>query len=142
MKKEVMTKWTKALRSGKYKQGKEFLKREYKGVTRHCCLGVLCELYNKEMKKNKKSCAKEKTVDLKERNMEFFFKFDNVAQVLPPKVRKWAGIKTTEGHLPRKYYLDKDGSFNGNPTDLTGANDDGKTFKTIANIIEKNWEGL
>lgn len=143
-----MTKWTKALRSGKYKQGKEFLKLEYKGVTRHCCLGVLCELYNKEMKKNKKSCAKEKAVDLKDqrgvvpKNTEFFFKFDNVAQILPPKVRKWAGIKTSEGHLPRKYFTTKDGSFNGNPTDLTGANDEGKTFKTIANIIEKNWEGL
>lgn len=37
---EVKAKWLEALRSGKYKQGKEFLKRGNK----FCCLGVLCDI--------------------------------------------------------------------------------------------------
>ena len=36
----MIDKWIEALRSGKYKQGKGFLK---KGDC-HCCLGVLCEV--------------------------------------------------------------------------------------------------
>lgn len=38
-------KWISALRSGKFKQGKTKLKyKDEKGVTRHCCLGVACEI--------------------------------------------------------------------------------------------------
>lgn len=55
MKQNIMKKWVKALRSGKYKQGYGTLK-QYNGFEEvyHCCLGVLCELYNDEMRKNKK----------------------------------------------------------------------------------------
>jgi hypothetical protein len=41
-KKEFRKKWIEALRSGKYKQGREYLKKD--GF--HCCLGVACEIYN------------------------------------------------------------------------------------------------
>lgn len=43
--KKMMRKWIKALRSGKYRQGKSALKRrsEDHGAT-YCCLGVLCEV--------------------------------------------------------------------------------------------------
>lgn len=37
---EIKTKWLEALRSGKYKQGKNFLRIE----DRFCCLGVLCDI--------------------------------------------------------------------------------------------------
>lgn len=40
MKKSVVNKWVKALRSGKYKQGTDHLKRNGK----YCCLGVLCSI--------------------------------------------------------------------------------------------------
>ena len=36
--------WLKALRSGKFTQGYGELRNGRGGVTRHCCLGVLCEL--------------------------------------------------------------------------------------------------
>lgn len=45
MKKEVAKAWVEALRSGKYKQGKGWLRQEEPGVEpTFCCLGVLCDL--------------------------------------------------------------------------------------------------
>lgn len=41
---EIKQRWVAALRSGEYKQGHKFLFRN----GRHCCLGVLCDLYTKE----------------------------------------------------------------------------------------------
>jgi hypothetical protein len=42
MKKSIAMKWAKALRSGKYKQGRDLL-RSHKENT-YCCLGVLCAI--------------------------------------------------------------------------------------------------
>jgi len=47
MNKRIKTKWIKALRSGKYKQGTGRLKTNDGGF---CCLGVLSDLYAKEKK--------------------------------------------------------------------------------------------
>lgn len=44
MKQSIAKRWVKALRSGKYKQGRGKLRRVEDEVTKHCCLGVLCEL--------------------------------------------------------------------------------------------------
>lgn len=44
MDRKIKARWVKALRSGKYRQTKDKLRRETHGVTSHCCLGVLCEL--------------------------------------------------------------------------------------------------
>lgn len=46
MKKSVKKKWLEALRSGEYKQGRKCLRQTVQGETKHCCLGVLSELYN------------------------------------------------------------------------------------------------
>lgn len=46
MKKRIKNLWVKALKSGEYKQGTDFLKNGNK----YCCLGVLCDLYRKEHK--------------------------------------------------------------------------------------------
>lgn len=49
MNKEIKKLWVEALRSGKYKQGTGRLSRvDDNGVTRMCCLGVLCDLYTKQ----------------------------------------------------------------------------------------------
>lgn len=44
MDKAIKRKWVKALRSGKYKQAREALKRG----DRYCCLGVLCNVLGAE----------------------------------------------------------------------------------------------
>ncbi len=41
---ELQSKWLEALESGKYTQGRSFLKREECGTLKYCCLGVLCEV--------------------------------------------------------------------------------------------------
>lgn len=43
MDQQLKMEWVEALRSGKYKQGKSYLKSC--DGTAHCCLGVLAELY-------------------------------------------------------------------------------------------------
>ena len=132
MRKEVAKKWIKALRSGKYKQGQEYLKYyNQKHQPRHCCLGVLCELYNDEMKKNHKKTLSIKTDFDGSPLKNGYVKFDGKHDFLPSVVRKWAGIKNRDGKINR-------GSYNS----LAGMNDSGKTFKTISNVIEKNVENL
>jgi hypothetical protein len=42
MKKEIKKRWVDALRSGEFRQGRRYLKRDGK----YCCLGVLCEIQN------------------------------------------------------------------------------------------------
>lgn len=131
-----MKKWVKALRSGKYKQGQGTLKQfNKKGQTQHCCLGVLCELYNNEMKKNKKKILSEK-VCTNDSDFSFgYVRFDNKKEDLPKNVMKWAGIKDSIG----KFY---DDIYPLGQPCLADLNDIGKKFTTIANIIEKNYETL
>lgn len=59
MKKGYMKKWVKALRSGKYKQGKSFLKRE-DGT--YCCLGVLTEVCGEPLFPCREAVLKEGTM--------------------------------------------------------------------------------
>lgn len=114
MNKEIAKKWVKALRSGKYKQGKGFLrttKNEY------CCLGVLCEIHRTVHKKNKWV-----TKD----GVKFYMQTE---AALPKTVMKWANVKRQFGSLSSE-------------TTLAALNDNGKTFNQIADIIEKRVEAL
>jgi hypothetical protein len=101
--------WVRALRSGKYKQGEGKLSKS----DRHCCLGVLCQL------------AVKAKVPLKMEEGDFYFYYDSQEDYLPAKVRRWAATKSTQG-----------GNVNGQS--LADLNDNGYSFKKIADIIEKN----
>ena len=128
-----MKKWVKALRGGKFKQGAGTLKQfNSKGQAQHCCLGVLCELYNSEMKKNKKKMLPERIYD---NDGDFFeyCRFGGHKEDLPKEVMKWSGVDERLG----KFNLSDD-----HYEVLADLNDLGKKFKTIASIIEKNWENL
>jgi hypothetical protein len=125
MKQNIMKKWVNALRSGKYKQGQGALKQyNDKGQAQHCCLGVLCELYNDTMKKNRKKILSE----------EFdagYVRLNNNITSLPHEVMEWAGIEDNFGEFMTHPY--------GSLADL---NDLGKSFTTIATIIEENWQSI
>lgn len=116
MKKSIAMKWVKALRSGKYKKGKLMLrdlKSRPENNDEYCCLGVLCDISQKGIWKSG------------------LYKTENSADFisLPGDVRTWAGMKTSIGKV--------------NNTSLVYLNDQkAKSFRMIANFIEKNYKKL
>lgn len=147
MKKRVLTKWLKALRSGEYKKGRGALCRiDKKGNESFCCLGVLCDLYNKEQKQKKKRTLKVEKLTSSEwmvgnlsSKPAFVCSYNDCDGTLPTQVIKWAGFRdnNTDGEfscptLPELITLN-DGS-SGDWGDGTKAH----SFKQLANIIEKN----
>lgn len=135
MKKNVMKKWVKALRSGKYKKTEGALKEKVKGKFGHCCLGVLCELYNIDQKKNKKKTIKEQELDTG------CVSFNHEVAELPEVVKNWAGLSNHYGgFVNNAEVINKSGQL---PFySLSELNDFGSSFKVIAAIIEDQWDNL
>lgn len=114
MNKEIKKVWIDALRSGKYKQGPDNMYCEGK----HCCLGVLAEIYAttelgmspKDARANMPALCDGYLAGWNEEGMGEF----------PAKpISSWAGIKRNTEEA------------------LAGMNDEGITFKQIADYIEK-----
>ena len=131
MKKNIAKLWTSALRSGDYKQGYNSLHL----INKHneetfCCLGVLCDLYQKDRRKKKK-----KMLDVN-KTAAFVVEYNAHGASLPSEVMRWAGIATALG----------DFGFNssvGACTSLANLNDGlGYDFNYIAKFIEDNVEVL
>ena len=121
MKKKVMKKWVKALRSGQYNQTEGALARHRNGEDGFCCLGVLCNIMQEETGKL---------------NVIYggnTYRFNDEEGTLPKAVRIWAGMENESGYFKYK---------NGKAGELTDLNDNGKSFKQIANVIEKNCENI
>lgn len=150
MDKTIMKKWVKALRSGKYKQGRGTLCQvDKKGNESFCCLGVLCDLYNKDRKaKKKKGLTVERTpndgwADGSLSKAEFITMYDDVDGTLPDVVAHWA--KFDEWNYEGTFG-GADGLHDGIRS-LVSLNDGGdgfkpKSFKQIADIIEEHYEQL
>ncbi|MFO0203313.1 MAG: hypothetical protein ACK528_09315 [Alphaproteobacteria bacterium] len=105
----VKNKWVKALRSGKYKQGRKNL--NYNGA--YCCLGVLCEVYLENCDEPKI----EKRTKIDWDNLVFYGRW---SAGLPDEVHEWSGLS------------------NLSPAHLIHLNDTAKkSFAEIADYIEK-----
>lgn len=122
--------WVAALRSGDYKQTKAVLAEQLNGDYGYCCLGVACELYAKEHPKFKVVEIEESDTTHK-RNIKKY-DVDGITS-LPNKVRKWLNLSDTNGTY---YPEDSDSSS------LAFDNDQGATFDEIADLIERNPNGL
>lgn len=109
--------WLKALRSGLYKQTRGQL-RDERGF---CCLGVACEVYNLQQRKNHKKQLTSK-----------YFRYDGEFSRLPIKVQRWLGLTSENGDYCRRL----------TSTNLIHNNDQGVSFNKIADIIESNPKGL
>ena len=128
MKADIAKKWIKALRSGKFKQAKHKLKRvDSRGGESHCCLGVLCELYQQAHKRK-----------LRERTRGIVSEFAGKDATLPPSVMRWAGMRTDLGEIAHHPCPDNAFAL----LTLAKLNDTGSSFKQIAKVIEKNAEAL
>lgn len=104
---ENAKKWVRALRSGEYKQTTGCLRSSQDG---YCCLGVLCDIYSKEL-----------GIPW-ERGKVRFYQFLGCATSLPTEVTEWAG-RANVGFSFRNGYLAE-------------LNDNGRTFEEIADVIE------
>jgi hypothetical protein len=122
MNKKIADRWVKALRSGKFKQGKGRLNVAGK----YCCLGVLCELAARS-KKVEKARVRDLTM----------YSYDGSLASLPESVMKWVGIDAVvRGPAPGSFGVVGD-------TTLSRLNDyDCKTFDEIADIIEENYQNI
>jgi hypothetical protein len=101
MDKKLKAGWLKALREGRYKQGRGCLHNADNRT--YCCLGVLCRV------------AKLKKVD-----GEFFYGGETEYSYLPPPFQEKLGMDRNT------------------MKDLARRNDNGESFKEIADFIEKN----
>lgn len=106
---EIKAKWTAALRSGDYQQGKGSLNDQGK----FCCLGVLCDLAVKDEVIGAPVIDEYGTASYA----------DNTAY-LPAEVMEWAGVERADPSA---------GSFR-----LSWLNDDGAPFADIADRIDAN----
>lgn len=132
MKKEIANVWSKALRSGKYKQGRAALASQREdGSWSYCCLGVLCEV------------GKRKGVDLeilkRERGYSVRKFYSGHDTDLPPEIKNWSGMESREGR-----YKNKHGSIR-SLTIFNDGNNKGvvsRSFEEIADIIDEHWRLL
>lgn len=110
---KIKADWLAALRSGEYKQGIGRLRQDGK----FCCLGVLCDLYNKKLMKEELGNNCWKLIEDTSR-----FTFQGITDVLSLDTRKWADLPiSTATILSRLMHL----------------NACGYDFNYIADIIEK-----
>ena len=133
MKKDIATRWIKALRSGKYKQGNGTLCEVTNKSTKHCCLGVLTDMYQQECKRKKKKALTFKRIYDDGDGCIVAYGSTRETDVLPVAVKKWAGMRSRNGDLETDIYCGMD---------LVSMNDDGDSFKKIASVIEKKYEEL
>lgn len=127
--------WLEALESGKFKQGKHAL-HTTNGEDLYCCLGVACIVAIRagvEVSVGKKVALAIGT--------DFSVPYGDglVFGILPREVQEWLGFRTVAGSISD---LDiKKLQVGGlEYADLTKANDDGRTFKEIAQTIRNTPE--
>lgn len=109
MKADIKKRWVEALRGGKYQQGFNALHRE--GT--FCCLGVLTDLYLQEMGESWVP------IPIAPGCFHAFGK----EYFTPDRTQKWAGLECGDPDIEADT--------------LSLLNDGGKTFKEIADLIEK-----
>jgi hypothetical protein len=122
MNKDIKTQWVGALRSGEYTQGIGQLREGSEGEAgAYCCLGVLCELYDKAMGGD---CWEYGSVETPNGfQQQYTHKGEN--NYPSCEVMDWAGLWVTESES-----IDGEG--------LVSANDGGQSFEEIADIIESS----
>jgi hypothetical protein len=119
---EIKARWVDALKSGNYTQGQGRLHaKDANGNSSFCCLGVLCDLANKD------NIALE--IEAYETSDGVSILYDDDESWLPNSVTEWSGV-------------DHQGTFNEGLDNqefstLAYLNDNGATFEHIATVIEE-----
>jgi hypothetical protein len=134
MNRRIRDMWVAALRSGEFKQGRGWLRQAEPNLPEmpdaFCCLGVLCELYRRETGEGvwaKKAVGQ----DTYPRG-EFSFHLSPLSysdSLTPAEVAEWAEMGCRDPWMDDERYGERS---------LSGLNDDGVDFPTIADVIERN----
>lgn len=121
---KVRRRWVKALRSGQYRKTTGNLVTSQNGKDSFCCLGVLCDL-----------AVRAGVIAPPESNDFGYLMYGGGSYDLPVPVRVWAGLTSSSGTFDEKIRRQYS---------LVNLNDDvkGFTFKKIADVIEREPEGL
>lgn len=128
--KEVIRKWVDALRSGKYKQGKGYLHKD----DCFCCLGVLCDLAEKEGLISHAVSDRTGWDGYQES-----ITYEGVWDFLPKKVQTWAGLESNHPNITYKV-KDRDDETEYEVTDgVSELNDNGFSFTEIADLLEEKY---
>lgn len=112
---DIKAKWLEALRSGKYAQGRKYLRRINDDGDRFCCLGVLCDIIKPSG-------------------------WGNTAMIYGSSekiIAYTAGDMSAQG-VPPTSFLDEIGLDSGIARDLARMNDRGDDFEVIAKAIERD----
>lgn len=137
LKPEVKAKWVAALTSGEYQQTTGVLQQgEYDpGTNRnkgHCCLGVLCDLYEKE----------NNLVDGWQPGIRGTLKYGDESYVPPENVLEWAFDVPPEAMsqiVNPAYKLTTVSDIHGKTQPLDIRNDEGASFAEIAALIDEKF---
>lgn len=132
MKREIKFRWVEALRSGKYRQGRNYL-HDREG--NFCCLGVLCDLAVQEgviskpyLNVHPGNVQSPKIWHSAAEIGHFVFYYGEEGKshsgVLPTLIMAWAGLDEDDPRI--------------NNTRLSVFNDRGHSFEEIALLIEKH----
>ena len=120
----VKTKWLEALRGGEYKQTR-YTSRSCSGG--FCCLGVLSDLYRKEVGGSWEwDYNQDSAYSIVHEDSEDFGTTE-----LPVCIMEWAGLELSN---PGVHVAVGDSDFV--PTTLAELNDEGKGFEYIADVID------
>ena len=123
-------KWVEVLRSGKYKQGQYYLKKG----DEFCCLGVACEIYGEENGVNWSYDGKPQ-----------IYRFLGENGELPNALVDWLGMNSKTGLIELESSIRVFGSVHkdwDSSISLASLNDEEKSFKEIADIIEEHQDIL
>jgi hypothetical protein len=126
--------WINALESGDYVQGKNYLKQTISGGFSYCCLGVLCDLYDKHS--GKSPGFREGAYHISS-SREIVYPH-NGSTVLPTReVLEWAGLESERGFDDGHLLVLKDGTEY-RATGLPDINDNcDLSFKEISSVIKE-----
>lgn len=123
MRPEIKELWVEALKSGRYSQARNTLRRG----DSFCCLGVLCDLYLNHSKDTNSEWNFHYSLDA------YFVERDSEkkdGEFLPECVQEWAGIDVSN---PAVKPIGCD-----DPVPLSALNDEGYDFPEIARLIKNH----
>lgn len=124
---EYAKKWVEALKSGEYKQIRDFLHTK----EGYCCLGVACEIFKDVCNLNK------------EENSYGIWSYNGNDCFLPKEVVNLLELNNEEGRFRESLKMKRSNNHRYYTVySLSEMNDDGFSFNEIAKFIEENEDQL